>query len=220
MKVNGCDRSCHTSLWSWHVNSNDLAVGRQRQLGGHYFSSHRGSCNLESLPTRCCHGGLCTRNPEKQTHKNISTNTALSVWSPRHHTDQRPLNAIISQKQQMVIKALFFFFLSQSAYVSKCTTIFYILHIHLQSAQILKGLSCIESNAGVLHFEINRFKSINTHFIITVNLSSLASTIISLTNKLLFMERNQQNCSIRPKYIYQWQRSYIIVIKVNKEHLD
>lgn len=119
----------------------------------------------------------------------------------------------------MAIKASFYF-LSQSAYFSKCTTIFYVLNIHLQSSHILKGLSCLKSNAGVLHFEINRFKSINTHFIITVNASSLASTIISLTNKLLFTERNQQNCYIRPKYIYQWQRSYIMVIQVNKEHLD
>lgn len=51
-------QSCHTSLWGWHVDCDDLAVGGHRELGGHYFSTHRCSCNLESLPTRWCHGGL------------------------------------------------------------------------------------------------------------------------------------------------------------------
>lgn len=49
---------CHTSLWSWHVDCDDLAVGGQRQFGGHYLSTHWGSCNLEGVPTRRGHCGL------------------------------------------------------------------------------------------------------------------------------------------------------------------
>lgn len=64
-------KTCHTSLWSWHVDRDDLAVGRHRQLGGHYLSAHWCSCDLESLPARCCCSGLCTccsNKPRKKEH--------------------------------------------------------------------------------------------------------------------------------------------------------
>lgn len=156
--------------------------------------------------------------PKKQTHKNISTNTALSVWCPHHYTDQRPLNAIISQNQKLLIKALIFISICLLLWVHDyilCTTESLTECIYLKRF-VLTQIKCW----CFALLEINRFNSINTRFIITVNASSLVSTIISITNKSLFTKRNQQNCYIRPKLICQRQSSYRMVIQVYKIHLN
>ena len=50
-------KGSHTSLRGWHVDCYNLAVGRQRQLGGQNLAPDGGPGNLEGLSTRRGHGG-------------------------------------------------------------------------------------------------------------------------------------------------------------------